>query len=131
MFCIDYRLAPEHRFPAAANDVHAGWDWLCTERGLRPDRIVMAGDSAGGHLAVELLLVAVVWYTIITTILSIAQYYIERYYARGTVRVLPPTPLQRARHWVSIQWARLGDGEKTPAASATPTATTTTTGAQS
>ena len=80
---------------------------------------------------IPLLLVAVVWYTIITTILSIAQYYIERYYARGTVRVLPPTPLQRARHWVSIQWARLGDGEKTPAASATPTATTTTTGAQS
>src|SRR5262245_52138725 len=54
VFCIDYRLAPEHRFPAAANDVHAGWDWLCTERGLRPDRIVMAGDSAGGHLAVDL-----------------------------------------------------------------------------
>lgn len=80
---------------------------------------------------IPLLLVAVVWYTIITTILSIAQYYIERYYARGTVRVLPPTPLRRARHWVSIRWARLGDGEKTPAASATPTATTTTTGAQS
>lgn len=56
VFCIDYRLAPEHRFPAAANDVRAGWDWLCTERGLRPDRIVMAGDSAGGHLAVDLLL---------------------------------------------------------------------------
>ncbi|MGV0813252.1 alpha/beta hydrolase [Mycolicibacterium boenickei] len=56
VFCIDYRLAPEHRFPAAANDVRAGWDWLCTERGLHPDRIVMAGDSAGGHLAVDLLL---------------------------------------------------------------------------
>lgn len=56
VFCIDYRLAPEHRFPAAANDVRAGWDWLCTERGLRHDRIVMAGDSAGGHLAVDLLL---------------------------------------------------------------------------
>lgn len=56
VFCVDYRLAPEHRFPAAANDVRAGWDWLCTERGLHPDRIVMAGDSAGGHLAVDLLL---------------------------------------------------------------------------
>ncbi|MGW4097710.1 alpha/beta hydrolase [Mycobacterium sp. NPDC004974] len=56
VFCIDYRLAPEHRFPAAANDVRAGWDWLCTERGLHPGRIVMAGDSAGGHLAVDLLL---------------------------------------------------------------------------
>ncbi|MFV8053549.1 alpha/beta hydrolase [Mycobacterium sp. 48b] len=56
VFCVDYRLAPEHRFPAAANDVRAGWDWLRTERGLHPDRIVMAGDSAGGHLAVDLLL---------------------------------------------------------------------------
>jgi len=63
---------------------------------------------------IPLLLVAVVWYTIITTILSIAQYYIERHYARGTVRVLPPTPLQRARHWASVQWARLGDGDSGP-----------------
>ncbi|MGV9803310.1 alpha/beta hydrolase [Mycobacterium sp. NPDC003449] len=56
VFSVDYRLAPEHRFPTAANDVRAGWDWLCTERGLDPDRLVMAGDSAGGHLAVDLLL---------------------------------------------------------------------------
>jgi len=58
---------------------------------------------------IPLLLVAVVWYTLITTILSIAQYYIERYYARGSARALPPTPVQRARRWVSVQWARLGD----------------------
>ncbi|MFK4806463.1 amino acid ABC transporter permease [Microbacterium sp. ZW CA_36] len=64
---------------------------------------------------IPLLLVAVVWYTIITTVLSIAQYYIERHYARGTVRVLPPTPVQRARHWIAVQWARLGDSETGPA----------------
>jgi hypothetical protein len=58
---------------------------------------------------IPLLLVAVVWYAIITTLLSIAQYYIERHYARGTVRVLPPTPLQRARRALAVQWARLGD----------------------
>lgn len=63
---------------------------------------------------IPLLLVAVVWYTIITTILSIAQYYIERHYARGTVRVLPPTPVQRARHWIAVQWARLGDSDAPP-----------------
>jgi len=56
VFCLDYRLAPEHRFPTAAVDVRSGWDWLCTERGLTPDRIFVAGDSAGGHLAVDLLL---------------------------------------------------------------------------
>ena len=58
---------------------------------------------------IPLLLVAVVWYTVITTILSIAQYYIERYYSRGSVRTLPPTPPQRFRHWAGAQWSRLGD----------------------
>lgn len=56
VFCLDYRLAPAHLFPTAADDVHAGWDWLQITRGLRADRIVLAGDSAGGHLAVDLLL---------------------------------------------------------------------------
>src|SRR5436305_275152 len=54
VFCIDYRLAPRHRFPTAADDVRAGWDWLTQQ--LAPERIVVAGDSAGGHLAVDLLL---------------------------------------------------------------------------
>ncbi|TQR83491.1 alpha/beta hydrolase [Mycobacterium hodleri] len=56
VFCLDYRLAPRHRFPAAAVDARSGWDWLCTAQGFAPDRIVIAGDSAGGHLAVDLLL---------------------------------------------------------------------------
>jgi monoterpene epsilon-lactone hydrolase len=56
VFCVDYRLAPHHRFPAAAVDVRSGWDWLCNVKGFAPDRIVIAGDSAGGHLAVDLLL---------------------------------------------------------------------------
>ncbi|MCJ1706056.1 amino acid ABC transporter permease [Microbacterium sp. VKM Ac-2923] len=63
---------------------------------------------------IPLLLVAVVWYTLITTILSVAQYYIERYYARGAARALPPTPVQRARRWVSVQWARLDDTPAPP-----------------
>src|SRR5690625_4375402 len=42
-----------------------------------------------------MLLVATVWYVVITSLLSIAQYYIERHYAKGAVRTLPPTPLQR------------------------------------
>jgi acetyl esterase/lipase len=56
VFSVDYRLAPRYRFPTAADDVRAGWDWLCTEQELAPERIVIAGDSAGGHLAVDLLL---------------------------------------------------------------------------
>jgi monoterpene epsilon-lactone hydrolase len=56
VFCIDYRLAPRHRFPAAADDVRAGWDWLVETCGLPPKNIVIAGDSAGGHLTVDMLL---------------------------------------------------------------------------
>lgn len=56
VFCIDYRLAPKHRFPTAADDVRAGWDWLVDTCGLQPKHIVIAGDSAGGHLSVDLLL---------------------------------------------------------------------------
>lgn len=58
VFCVDYRLAPKHRFPTAADDVRAGWDWLCTEGGFDPAQMVIAGDSAGGHLSVDMLLQA-------------------------------------------------------------------------
>ncbi|MBK0330261.1 amino acid ABC transporter permease [Brachybacterium sp. MASK1Z-5] len=44
-----------------------------------------------------MLMVATLWYIVITSLLSIAQYYIERHFAKGAVRTLPPTPLQRLR----------------------------------
>ncbi|SPH16906.1 Monoterpene epsilon-lactone hydrolase [Defluviimonas aquaemixtae] len=50
----EYRLAPEHRFPAAQDDALAAWCAL-VRQGLRPRRIVLAGDSAGGGLALSLL----------------------------------------------------------------------------
>jgi acetyl esterase/lipase len=56
VFSIDYRLAPRHRFPAAADDVRAGWDWLVGTCGVPPKQVVVAGDSAGGHLTVDMLL---------------------------------------------------------------------------
>ncbi|MDO9395960.1 MAG: amino acid ABC transporter permease [Herbiconiux sp.] len=46
---------------------------------------------------IPLLVVATIWYLILTSAISIVQYYIERFYARGSVRELPLTPLQRVR----------------------------------
>ena len=51
----EYRLAPEHPFPAAINDVLAAWRWLRTGQDLNATSIAVAGDSAGGGLAVALL----------------------------------------------------------------------------
>lgn len=53
-FLPDYRRAPEHPFPAAADDTRAGFDHL-RERGFAARDIVIAGDSAGGHLAYGLV----------------------------------------------------------------------------
>lgn len=55
VFSIDYRLSPSHRYPAAPRDVRAAWDWLLAQ-GHDPSRVVVAGDSAGGHLALTLVL---------------------------------------------------------------------------
>jgi acetyl esterase/lipase len=51
----DYRLAPEHPFPAALDDTLAVYRWLLA-RGVRPDQILLGGDSAGGGLAASALL---------------------------------------------------------------------------
>jgi len=48
-------------------------------------------------LVIELLFVASAWYLFMTSILTVGQYYLERYFARGAARELPPTPLQRFR----------------------------------
>ncbi|MFD4241435.1 alpha/beta hydrolase [Streptomyces sp. NPDC058525] len=58
---VDYRRAPEHRFPAAAEDAHAALCWAgghLGELGGDPGALVVAGDSAGGNLAVAALLMA-------------------------------------------------------------------------
>jgi monoterpene epsilon-lactone hydrolase len=51
---LDYRLAPEHPFPAAVEDAVAAYRWLLSE-GYNSDQIVVAGDSCGGGLALSLL----------------------------------------------------------------------------
>ena len=52
---VDYRLAPEDKFPAAVDDALTAYGWLL-DQGVRPGSVVVAGDSAGGGLTLALLL---------------------------------------------------------------------------
>jgi acetyl esterase/lipase len=54
-FAIDYRLAPEHPFPAAIDDAVTAYRWL-VDQGITPKSIAIAGDSAGGGLTVTTML---------------------------------------------------------------------------
>jgi len=52
---IDYRMAPEHPFPAAVDDATAAYRWLLAQ-GYKPGKIVISGDSAGGGLTLAMLI---------------------------------------------------------------------------
>jgi epsilon-lactone hydrolase len=55
LFALDYRLAPEHKFPAQLTDATSAYRWLLSN-GVNPQQLVVLGDSAGGNLTLALLL---------------------------------------------------------------------------
>jgi len=63
VFSIDYRLSPEYQFPAALNDVWQTYYWLIENAesimGLKIEKVVVVGDSAGGNLAAALTIMAI------------------------------------------------------------------------
>ncbi|WP_033289561.1 amino acid ABC transporter permease [Amycolatopsis jejuensis] len=59
--------------------------------------VVETQASTNSGQIIPLLLVGTVWYIILTSILSVIQYYVERYFSRGALRTVPPTPFQRFR----------------------------------
>ncbi|MEB3984189.1 alpha/beta hydrolase [Mycobacterium sp. 663a-19] len=85
---VDYRLAPEHPFPAAVDDSWAALQWVAehaAELGGDPDRIAVAGDSAGGNLAAVVAHLArdnagpelafqLLWYPVVTADLSLPSF---------------------------------------------------------
>ena len=54
-FALDYRLIPEHPFPAQLEDTLSAYQWLL-DTGIKPEHLVVMGDSAGGNLTLALLL---------------------------------------------------------------------------
>ena len=62
--------------------------------------------AARTYQVMPLLIVASLWYLAITTVMSIGQFYVERHYAKGALRTLPPTPVQRLRADLSRAFSR-------------------------
>jgi len=67
------------------------------------------------YQVIPLLMVATLWYIAVTTVLSAGQFYVERHYARGSARALPPTSLQRLRVRLAALRARLDSATSTDA----------------
>ena len=66
--------------------------------------------AAQNFQIIAMLIVASIWYLAMTSVLTVGQFYLERRFARGSSRTLPPTPIQRIRTRVALMHGRPGGG---------------------
>jgi len=63
VFSVDYRLAPRNPYPDPVNDCYQAYVWIITQAeqqlGMKIKHVILAGDSAGGHLALSVTLLAI------------------------------------------------------------------------
>ena len=90
--------AGDHPADRQRDDLDAE-DQLAGERHRRTAELLYSAQLiySVNYRTIPLLIVASIWYLVLTTMLSIGQYYLERHFGRGTTREPPPTPLQRLR----------------------------------
>jgi len=73
-----------------------------------PELFFVQGEISGGNYELmPLLIVASLWYIVVTTVLSVGQFYVERYYGRGALRTQPQTPIQRLRGDLKGVWGKM------------------------
>lgn len=91
IFALDYHLAPEYHYPTQLEEARAAYSYLLHEMEISPSKIIVAGDSAGGHLALSLLV-------------DIHQQPVER----GTSRTVETKPggLVLMSPWLSLHHTR-------------------------
>ena len=118
---VEYRLAPEHPYPAALDDCDTAWYWLrsaADELGIDFDRVALAGDSAGGALAAGLALrlrdrrepparLQALIYPCVDPALESAS-------AIGVRERLPPDPREHALVLARLPRRRRADAESRP-----------------
>ncbi|KAB8166519.1 alpha/beta hydrolase fold domain-containing protein [Streptomyces sp. 3MP-14] len=110
---VDYRLAPEHPYPAPLDDVYAGWLWLAEHAevlGVDPERLALWGDSAGAGLAAGAALLARDLGGPAARHLHLHSPALDDRLATGSARRFTDTPVWNRRN-ASLSWAAyLGSG---------------------
>ena len=120
IFSVDYRLAPGHTFPAAINDVWQVYYWICehaeTFLGIKPEKIILVGDSAGGNLVAALTLLSIQrkYRKPDGLILAYPALNLSKQSFTPSLLLSIDDPLLPLHFWTMCQNSYIGDYSKTP-----------------